>query len=314
MGTNLRGVETLARAGMIGESMVQSLASRWRRRAWRADPVELAAFAGLRPVTIITGASEGIGAAFAARLAFQHQALLLVARDGARLERVAAKLRRSDGPPIAILSLDLTQADAPQALDRALTGMGGYADMLINNAGVGISGAFAETKPNEIEALISLNVSALTRLARHVLPGMLVRGRGGILFIASLAAYTPGPWQAVYYASKSYVLSLSEALATETAGMGVRVCCCAPGPVETGFHRKMGSEHAVYRWAMPSQTAERVAAVALFGYRLGARVLTPGVLTAGLALCLRLLPHRLTLPVINVLLNPHNAQRKNRSA
>jgi uncharacterized protein len=289
---------------------VQSVSSRWRRRRWRADANAQLAFAGLKPVTIITGASEGVGAAFAAQLAHQDQPLLLIARDGTRLEAVAATLHRSGRPSIATLALDLTNPGAAGAIDTALAGLGGYADVLINNAGIGLSGSFADTSEADIETLLALNIAAQTRLARHMLPGMLARGRGGILFVASLAAYTPGPWQAVYYASKAYLLSLAEALAVETAGMGVRICCLAPGPVDTAFHSKMRAERSLYRWIIPSQSASRVAAIGLLGYRLGLRVLVPGVLTAGLGLALRLLPHRLTLPIVGVLLRPHTEPRK----
>jgi uncharacterized protein len=206
--------------------------------------------------------------------------------------------------------LDLTKADAASAIDTALAGLGGFADVLVNNAGMGLSGAFAEASEADIEELLALNIAAQTRLARHVLPGMLARGQGGILFVSSLAAYTPGPWQAIYYASKAYLLSLAEALATETAGMGVQICCLAPGPVDTAFHAKMGADRSLYRWIIPSQSAARVATIGLLGYRLGLRVLVPGVLTAGLALALRLLPHRLTLPIVGVLLHQHAEPRK----
>jgi uncharacterized protein len=290
------------------DETVQSLSGRWRRRRWRPDPAALTTFAGLKPVTIVTGASEGIGQAFAERLARQGHRLLLIGRDNGRLERVAATLRTDNGPTIEALALDLTTHDALQVVETALARLGGYANFLVNNAGVGISGAFADATQADIEALIALNITAQTKLARHVLPGMLVRGHGGILFVASLAAYTPGPWQAIYYASKAYLLSFASALAAETAGMGVRICCLAPGPVETRFHAKMGADEALYRWLMPSQSADRVAAMGLLGYRWGARVLVPGVLSASLCFALRLLPQRLTLPLISVLLRPRAGQ------
>ncbi len=119
--------------------------------------------------------------------------------------------------------------------------------MLVNNAGIGLSGRFDDHSHEEIEALLALNVTALTRLMRHVLPQMRARGRGGVLNIASLGGYVPGPHQAVYYASKAYVISLSEAVASELAGTGVRVAVVAPGPVATGFHAAMGAENARYR-------------------------------------------------------------------
>ena len=117
--------------------------------------------------------------------------------------------------------------------------------------------------------LLDLNVRALTALTRHFLDGMRVRGRGGILNVASLGGYTPGPYQAAYYASKAYVLSLTEAMAAETAGEGVRVCALAPGPVDTGFHARMGAEGAFYRYLLPPASAEAVARAGYRGFALG---------------------------------------------
>jgi short-subunit dehydrogenase len=147
-------------------------------------------------------------------------------------------------------------------------------------------------------------VLALTRLMRHFLPGMRVRGRGGILNLASLGGYVPGPYQAVYYASKAYVLALSEAVAAETAGEGVRVSALAPGPVSTDFHRRMGSERSFYRYLVPPASPDRVAAAAYRGFALGWRVIIPGTLNPALALALRILPHRIGTGIVGWLLKP----------
>jgi uncharacterized protein len=285
---------------------LQSLADRWRRRHWRGDAAALAEFNSLDPVTIITGASEGIGRAFAEQVAADGQALLLIARDGTKLAALASQLQNQHRTAIVGLPLDLTAPDAANAIDAKLAEMRGYADTLINNAGIGLSGAFAQSPAASIDAVMALNVAATTRLARHLLPGMLTRGRGGILFVASVAAYTPGPQQSVYYASKAYVLSLAEAIAAETTGMGVRISCLAPGPVRTAFHEKMGADRALYRWVMPSQSPEWVARLGLLGYRWGARVVLPGLLPAAMTLGLRLTPHRLAMPIMRALLAPRN--------
>ena len=121
-----------------------------------------------------------------------------------------------------------------------------------------------------MRALVDLNVRALTRLTRHFLPGMRQRGRGGILNVASLGGYAPGPNQAAYYASKAYVLSLTEAIAAETAGEGVRVCALAPGPVDTAFHARMGAENAFYRYLVPPASARLGRARRLSRLRAGA--------------------------------------------
>ena len=290
---------------------MKSLLSRWRRRHWRADPKQLEAFAGLAPVTVITGASDGIGRAFASRLAAQGHTLLLIARTGPDLEAVAADLRAAHpAATIAVLPLDVTGSHAAALINATLFQLNGYADLLINNAGIGLSGPFAEADEAAVSELLALNVNAATLLARHVLPGMLMRGRGGILFVASLAAYTPGPWQAIYYASKAYLLSLAEALAAETAGHGVRICCIAPGPVETRFHEKMGAEHAFYRHLLPSPSPDRVAALSLRAYRRGFRVFVPGLVPATFAFAICLLPHRVTVPIVSFLLRRRVADTK----
>ncbi len=146
-----------------------------------------------------------------------------------------------------MLPLDVTTPDAVAKIEAALAAHGAYADVLVNNAGMGLAGPFHAHPPDDVLRLIDLNVRALSHLTRHFLPGMRVRGRGGILNVASLGGYAPGPNQAVYYASKAYVLSLTEAIAAETAGEGVRVCALAPGPVNTMFHARMGAENAFYR-------------------------------------------------------------------
>ncbi len=257
-----------------------------------------------RPIAVITGASEGIGASFAAQLTAAGRDVLLVARDEQRLGLVADRLRAlHPACRIAILSLDITKPDVLLRLDDALARLGAYPDLLVNNAGMGLSGPFATTPANRVAALLELNVTAATRLAHHVLPGQLRRRRGGILFVASLAGFAPGPGQAVYYASKAYMLSLSEALAAETAGQGVRISCVAPGPVDTAFHAKMGAEGAWYRWMMPAASPETVATRALLAHRLGIRVLVPDVFSLVAMLALRLLPHRLTSPLVRFLLS-----------
>jgi short-subunit dehydrogenase len=136
---------------------------------------------------------------------------------------------------------------------------------------------------------------------------MRVRGRGGIINLASLGSYAPGPYQAVYYASNAYVISLSEAVASETAGEGVRVCALAPGPVNTGFHARMGAERSFYRTLVFSSSPEAVAAAGYRGFALGFRVIVPGLLNPVLALAMRIVPHRIVIPIVGWLLKPRKA-------
>jgi len=275
-----------------------------RRRYWRPDPTRLAAYAGLRPMTVVTGASEGIGYALARRFARGGHDLLLVARRAGPLEAAAARISSEFAVSAVALALDVTDVQAIAAIEAALARNGAYADVLINSAGVGLSGPFVAQPADAVVRLIDLNVRALTALSRHFLAGMRERGRGGILNLASLGGYVPGPYQAVYYASKAYVLSLTEALAAETAGEGVRVTALAPGPVDTAFHRRMQAERAWYRLLMPPASAPGVARFGYYGFALGWRVVVPGVIAPALALALRVLPHRMTMPIVGWLLQP----------
>jgi short-subunit dehydrogenase len=286
---------------------MQSLLQAWRRRWWRPDPAALAAYTGLKPMTVVTGASGGIGYALARRFAAAGHDLILVARRSELLTQAADRIR-ADFKVLAIaLPADVTAPTAIPAIEAALATHRAYADVLVNGAGMGLAGPFIDHPPEAILGLLDLNVRALTELMRHFLPGMRTRGRGGILNVASLGGYAPGPYQAVYYASKAYVLSLTEAVASETAGEGVRVSALAPGPVNTGFHRKMGSERAFYRHLVLPASAESVARAGYRGFTLGWRVIVPGLLNPLLALAMRILPHRIVIPIIGWLLKPREA-------
>jgi short-subunit dehydrogenase len=258
----------------------------------------------LKPFTIITGGSEGIGHAIAQRFAAQQHNLLLIARSESKLSAAAAELRKASGAQVHILSLDITASGAPSEIDAALAKAGGYAHILVNNAGIGLSGAFVEHRREEVERLLDINVKALTVLTHHVLPGMRQRHSGGVINLASLGGYAPGPRQAAYYASKAYVLSFTEAVAAEVAADGVRVCAVAPGPVNTAFHERMGAEGAWYRRLVPPLRPETVAWWTDRGFRLGLRVIVPGLINMLMSLALRLVPHRILVPIVGWLLRP----------
>jgi short-subunit dehydrogenase len=145
-------------------------------------------------------------------------------------------------------------------------------------------------------------------MCRHFLPGMRARRSGGIINLASLGGYAPGPYEAVYYASKAYILSLSEALAAEACDDGVRVTAVAPGPVATAFHARMGSQADYYYRLLPQVQPANVAWWAHMGFRLGMRVAVPGVFNNIMALSMRIVPHRIVVPVIGWLLRPRNRE------
>ncbi len=263
----------------------------------------------LRPVVVVTGGSEGIGLAIALRFAALGRDLLLVARRELVLEAAAAQIRAAHPVRVDILSLDLTVGDAAARIEAALAGGEAYAEIIVNNAGIGLCGSFADQGSSDIDRLLALNITALTRIIRHFAPGMQARRRGGFINVASLGGYAPGPQQAVYYASKAYVVSLSEALAHELRPYGVRVTVIAPGPVETKFHDRMGAETALYRRLLPSPRASTVARWAVHGYSLGMIVVLPGLLTFVAFATLRLLPHRILVPAIGFLLRPRGIGR-----
>jgi uncharacterized protein len=258
----------------------------------------------LIPFVVITGGSEGLGLAFAHRWAAAGHNVMIIARTDSTLRSVADGLSRQYSSSVVPLALDVTAENAPAIIDAALCDAGGYCDVLINNAGLGLSGPFVEASPASLDQLLHLNILALTRLSRHFLPPMLVRGHGGLLNVASLAAYTPGPYQAAYYASKAYVLSLTEALAHEAAGHGVTISALVPGAVATKFHTRMGATSALYTHLLAMPSPETIARLTYRRFRLGQRVIAPGVFATLSAISARFVPHGILVPLVGVILRP----------
>jgi short-subunit dehydrogenase len=266
------------------------------------QPEALAAFSGLSPAVVITGASRGIGQALASRFARAGRNVVLIAREERTLDAATKDIAQSTGVHAVAIPLDVTQPDTPQRLDAALKDAGLYADVLVNNAGVGLAGAFADHSQEELDALITLNIAAATRLMRHALPPMVARGRGGVLNVGSLGGLVPGPSQAAYYASKAYLVSLTEAAAFEARGCGVRIAVVAPGPVDTTFHQTMRAENALYRTIIPALSAEAVANSAYRGFMIGRTMIVPGVLPTLASIAVKILPHAVTVPLVGALL------------
>jgi uncharacterized protein len=191
---------------------------------------------------LITGASGGIGYELAKLFAHDHYDLVLVARSAAKLAQFADELQRQFGISAKPIALDLTAAPAPQFLLDQLQRENIAIDILVNNAGYGVLGDFAKVPLEESVGQIQLNITALTHLTRLFLSPMLERHSGRILHVASTAGFQPGPRMAVYYATKAYVISFSEALASELQETGVTVTCLCPGATETGFARRAGND------------------------------------------------------------------------
>ena len=199
-------------------------------------------------VTVITGASAGIGEGFARALAARKKNLLLVARREERLAALAAALEQAEGVSVQTVAVDLASPDGAAALMAEIARRGLTVEALINNAGFGARGAFAELDLAAQKEMIALNCTALMELCHGVLPGMIARRHGGILNVASTASFQPGPWMAVYYATKAFVLSFSEGLHEEVKPHGIHVAALCPGPTRTEFADVAGmSDSALFK-------------------------------------------------------------------
>lgn len=207
---------------------------------------------------LITGASRGIGEAFADLLAARGVDLVLVARNAQTLETVAARARQL-GRKVSVIPADLGQPITAGLLENDLRSRGLVIDHLINNAGVGPNGKFHTVPADQHLPTIDVNVRAVVDLSARLLPGMVERKRGGLINVASTAAWQGLMWLPVYSASKAFVVTWSEATWMALRGTGVRCCCVSPGPVDTGFFEANRLETKPPRWAMQSATtvAER---------------------------------------------------------
>ncbi|WP_412067140.1 SDR family NAD(P)-dependent oxidoreductase [Rubrivirga sp. IMCC43871] len=242
---------------------------------------------------LVTGASSGIGADMARQLGAGGAHVVLVARSADALAAVADEIRGAGGEA-TVVPADLDPRDAPSALVARLEAEGLEVDVLVNNAGFGVQGPFLDASAEQAEGMVGLNVTALTSLTRRLLPGMVARGRGGVLNVASVAAFVPAPSFAVYAATKSYVLSFSNALWAEMRGTGVHVSCLCPGPVRTGFADRAGMNDAFFAGSLPS---ESVARQGLAGLASNTRRVVPGLGNKVQAVAAKLGPTALGLVV-----------------
>jgi hypothetical protein len=246
---------------------------------------------------LITGASGGIGYELAKLFAKDHYDLVLVARSGDKLNQVAGELRQQFGVTVKTVALDLASAPGGKILFDHLEGEKVAVDVLVNNAGFGVFGEFAGMAEEEILGQIHLNVAALTHLTRLFLPGMLARRSGKIMNVASTAAFQPGPLMAVYYATKAYVLSFSEALANEVAGSRVVVSCFCPGATNTGFQKRAGMENSRLFKKIGAMNAEAVARDGYRGLMAGKTVVISGMQNWLVAESVRFAPRKLVTAV-----------------
>jgi short-subunit dehydrogenase len=228
------------------------------------------------PTALITGASAGIGRELARVMARNGHGLILAARRLEELNVLAAELRDEFKVPVICLRADLGTADGARKLFNETTAAGLTVDVLVNNAGLGLLGPFAENDTDKLDKMIAVNVVALTALTRLSLPGMVERKSGRVLNVASTAAFQPGPLMAAYYATKAYVLSLSEALSYELRGTGVTVTCLCPGPTATEFSDVAGATKTRLFKKARLMSAAAVAEAGYAGLMAGKRVVIPG--------------------------------------
>lgn len=252
-----------------------------------------------RPLAVITGASAGIGIDLAREAAADGFDTLLIARRADRLAAVGETLPTTTN----VMALDLAEPGAGAAVVRHLSDLGRRADVLVNNAGFGTTGAFAEADGAQQTKMVDLNVRAVVDLSHALLPGMLERNNGGILNVASTAAFLPGPGSAVYYATKAFVLSFSEALTQECAGTNVRVTALCPGPTKSEFAERSGMDRRRLFKMARLMSSETVARTGWRAFRNGKRVIITGNSNRLSAAGGKLMPHRLLLPVVAYLQN-----------
>lgn len=241
---------------------------------------------------LVTGASSGIGAAFADALAHSQVNLVLAARSDQRLRETAARLREANGVRVEVIVQDLSREHGAQRIARRLQELGVEVDILVNNAGFATQGRFDTIPAERDHEQIMVNVAAVVELAHALLPGMVDRGTGTIINVASLGGFQPAPYLAVYGATKAFVLSFSQALAAELRGRGVHVLALCPGPVHTPFFDVLGSRQAAIGQEL---TAEAVVAAALQAVEDGQYLAVPGWRNRLTTTATRLLPRSIVL-------------------
>jgi uncharacterized protein len=252
---------------------------------------------------LITGASGGIGYELAKLFAKDRCGLVLVARSASKLTQFAGELQNQFGVSVKTIPLDLCAAPAPKFLFNQLQREGIAVDILVNNAAYGKHGEFAEMPVEEILGQIQLNVTALTHLTRLFLPPMVERRNGKLLNVASTAGFQAGPLMAVYYATKAYVISFSEALANELKGSGVTVTCLCPGATDTGFQKRAETENSVLFKKLRPMDPKTVALDGYHALMSGKTLAISGLRNWLLAESLRFAPRKLVTAISRKMLD-----------
>jgi short-subunit dehydrogenase len=251
-----------------------------------------------KQAVLITGASGGIGEGFAHCAAGDGHPLVLAARNEAELQRVRGVVFARYAVPIAVIAIDLAKPGACAKLASELEARAIMPGIVVNNAGFGLIGKAAKLDREEQLGMIDLNIRVLSDLTLRFLPEMIARGSGGVINVASVAGFMPGPNMAVYFATKAFVISFTDALSAETSGSGITLTSLCPGPVETGFQARAGMKNARRLSRSALLSAQAVADAGWRGFKEGERMVVPGVMNKLTAYGLRGAPRRLILPLI----------------
>jgi short-subunit dehydrogenase len=254
-----------------------------------------------RPVALVTGASMGLGAEFARLFASEGYDVVLTARSGERMATLKKEIENLHGVTAHVLIADLTDTRAPVALYDHVRAAGIEIDVLVNNAGFGMHGKFNESDLQTELDMIQVNIVALMHLTKLFVRDMVARRHGRIINVASTAAFQAGPLQSVYYASKAFVLSFSEAIGNELKGTGVTVTALCPGPTPTGFQERANVGKLKGLRLMMRVSPEAVVRAGYNGMKRGKPVVIPGGLNNVHVFLLRLVPRRLVTNVVRLI-------------
>jgi uncharacterized protein len=254
-------------------------------------------------VVLITGASSGIGKGFAEQFAKDGYHVVLAARSVAKLESIAADLRSKYKVNATVIAADLEAADGAAKLHADVKAQGLRLSALVNNAGYGLFGEFKDSALAPELAMMQLNMSALVTLSKLFMPDLLAT-RGKLLNVASTAAFQPGPYMAVYYATKAFVLSFSEAIAAELANTGVTVTALCPGPTASGFQDKAAMHDSALVKGKKLPTADEVAALGYKAMKRGQRVYVPGLMNWVMAQSIRFTPRNMVTALVKTMSKP----------
>lgn len=248
-----------------------------------------------KETALITGASSGIGLDLAQLMAPDFD-LIITARNRAELEKLAKELQTAHGNDVHVIPADLAQREARKQIFAEIERRGLSVDILINNAGFGSYGAFAENDPKTSLDMVEVNIAALTALTRLALPGMIQRKSGKIMNVASTAGFQPGPLMAVYYATKAYVIMFSEAIANELKGSGITVTCLCPGATATNFAGRANMEESRL-FKLGAMKSREVAIAGYKGMMAGKGLVIPGFLNKTVAMSVRFSPRKLVTAI-----------------